>query len=222
MKKVALLEFNKNFNVGNFLVTNDKFCLIGENINKIKKNKIEKVLNVPLINMRILNSNFIGIFIFLDNKNLIVSENIFEKEIKDLKKICKKFDVNLNLIKDNENCFGNTICISKNFFILSKLHKKNKRFSELSKKLKKKIIFLEDENFNLAGSLLKVNELGKIFSSQELDKKDLKKIEKDVLEIGTINKGSPFISSGVIGNKYGIVIGSNSTTIEIQNIVDNL
>ena len=39
---------------------------------------------------------------------------------------------------------------------------------------------------------------------------------------GTVNSGNNFISSGVVGNCNGLILGSACSTVEIQNIVESL
>ena len=81
-------------------------------------------------------------------------------------------------------------------------------------------MLLENINEYVGGVCRFVN--SKLYISQELDEKVLEKLEKYASGAGTINGGSDFIASGLIGNKNGLLIGANSSTIEIQSAVETL
>jgi translation initiation factor 6 (eIF-6) len=80
---------------------------------------------------------------------------------------------------------------------------------------------LDNKEYSSAGGVLKFLN-GKYFVSQELSEENIDNILSKVAGIGTVNSGNNFIASGIAGNINGILIGSASTTVEIQNIAESL
>jgi translation initiation factor 6 (eIF-6) len=217
-KKVALLEIDNNSNIGLFSVINDKFAIFGNTVKKEILDKISKIIKVPIFQTTILNSDLIGVFLSLNNEFLLYPKGILEQEKLELLKISKKFEMKLIEVDDLVNTLGNSICIGKKEIILSnEFHKKTIKL--LEKKSEKKLIIFQDKNYHLTGSLLRFFNKS-YFVGQETSEEDIKLFEKKIKCLGTVNKGSSFISSGILINKYGLLLGSNCSTIEIQNITD--
>lgn len=218
-KKISLMEFEGNPNIGIYMFANDKFCLIGLDIAKEKQKEIEKCLNVPVYKTTILNTQLIGIFACGNNDFLIVPQT-YTNEEKNLKEICEKHKTKLIIAKEILNTFGNNICMSQNKIITNDKYS-NSFLEQLQKETKYKIIKIQNPNFDAIGSTFKFLN-NKFFISQEYTKEQIKTISKEIGGIGTINKGNYFIASGIIGNIYGLIIGTQSSTVEIQNIVESL
>ena len=213
------MEFNGNPNIGIYMFANDKLCLVGQKITEKKQKEIEQVLNVPVYQISILGTELVGIFI-AGNNNFILIPQIFEKEKKELEKICKKHNVKLIEITDIQNTFGNNICFgNKNILVNGNYSKEF--IQKLKKETQLKTTTIKSKIFESVGSTaIYLND--KYFLSQEYEEKDVKNILEEIAGTGTINQGSNYISSGIIGNSFGVIIGSYSSTIEIQNIVESL
>lgn len=218
-KNVALMELETNPNIGIYMFANDKFCLIGKDINEKKKKEIENVLEVPVHKVSILNTDLVGIFVCGNNDFILVPE-IFENEKEELEKICKKYEVKLIEFKERLNTFGNNICIGDKEVLISSEYG-DKFEKTLKKETNINTVKIVSENFKAIGSVCKFLN-NKYFVSQEFTEDELKKILKKISGIGTVNSGSHYISSGVVGNCNGVLIGSMSSTVEIQNIVEGL
>lgn len=217
--KVALMEFEGNGNIGLFFFVNDKFAILGKTVDDAKKKQIEDVLQVPVYTLQILGTDLSGVFLAGNNEILLVPE-LYNHEMKKIEEICSTHEMKLVLIKDNLNTLGNNICVGDEEIIVN--HNYSKGFITVLKKLtNKKIIKLEHEEFASAGAVC-VYTKGKYYVSQELDEKIVKEFIDKIGGVGSINSGSPFISSGLVANKNGILIGSLSSTIEIQEVVENL
>ena len=216
--KTKLFNIENNSNIGIFLLANDKFCL-GNNLSQKEIRDVEDTLGVSYFNTTILNSNFLGIYAYLDNDFLITSKSILENEKEVLKKICLDFDVKLILVDDKLNAIGNLICIGDDeFFCSDNFSKKTIKF--LENEIGKKSINLKNYKFENAGSILKFFKANYL-ASFELDENSLKDI-LDKTKFTSVNKGSPFISNGFVCNVNGVLISDQNSTIEVQNILDFL
>lgn len=218
-KNISLMDFNGNPNIGIYMYVNDKFCLIGQQVNEEKKKEIEKTFKVPVYNITIINSELIGIFLAGNNEFLLCPEVFKEEEIL-IKEICEKHNVKLINIHEIKNTFGNNICFGEEEILINGNYEKE-FVDKIKKETKLKIIEIKSKTYEAIGSTaIFLN--GKYFFSQDYEKIEIKKIMDKIAGIGTINSGLSYISSGIVGNSNGVIIGSQSTTIEIQNIVETL
>lgn len=218
-KNVNLMDFDGNPNIGIYMFVNDKFCLVGHPINDTKKKEIEKNFNVPVYNTTVLGTELIGLFIAGNNELLIVP-SMYDYEKKVLEEICKNHDVKLITVKDLQNTYGSNICVGKDKVLINFEYPEEFE-AEIKKHTKYKIIRIDNEKFKSIGATCRyIN--NKYFFSQEYEEAQVKPILKEIGGVGTINQGNYYIASGVVGNSSGIIIGSMSSTIEIQNIVESL
>lgn len=126
----------------------------------------------------------------------------------------------LHVINEKMNTFGNNLCISDKLIVANPKYPKS-FYNTLEKKTGLKAFKLENKEFESAGAVCKYVS-GKFFVSQELSEEEVDKFINDIGGVGTVNSGSNYVSSGIVGNKNGLLIGSTSSTIEIQNIVESL
>lgn len=218
-KKVSLIELENNPNVGLYVFANDKFCIVGKEIDEKKRKDIENILNVPIYSATILGTDLVGVFIS-GNNDFILIPNAYEHEIEMFEKICKDHDVKLNIIDEKMNTFGNNLCISDKLIVANPKYPKA-FFDKLKKKTRLEVFKLENKEFESAGAVCRFV-AGKYFVSQQLSEEEVDKFINEIGGIGTVNSGSNYVSSGIVGNKNGLLIGSASSTIEIQNIVESL
>lgn len=218
-KNVVLMEFESNPNIGIYMFANDKFCLVGKSITDSKKKEIEKILEVPVYKISILETELVGIFVTGDNDFLIIP-NIEDKERQILDDICSKHDMKLVICNHRLNTIGNNICLGDKVILVNPDYP-DSVVKELSKSTKYKVHKIDSVEFKAIGSVC-VFANNKFFVSQEFEEAELKVILKQIGGVGTINSGSNFIASGVVCNSNGLILGSGSSTIEIQNVVESL
>lgn len=218
-KKVNLMEFDSNPNIGLYMFACDKFAIIGVDANKEKMAAIEDVLKVPVYKTTVLSTELIGIFV-AGNEDFLVVPDMYDYEMKVFKEIAEKHDVKL-LVKDYKlNTLGNNLCFGNKTILIN--HQYPKGFGlELEKETGYKVIELKVPEYENAGAIATFKN-GKYFMAQQVTEENVKEIVDQIGGIGTINSGSNFISSGIVGNSFGVLIGSLSTTVEIQNIVEGL
>lgn len=220
--KVSLLELENNPQIGMYLVATDNFVLCGKkNLTNEQKQSIEQILNVPLIEFSCFNTELIGVFIQIDRveKQIFIPEDLYEEEMAILKEIVQKYQYTLIIIDSVNNALGNLISSTKNHIIISHELKSNKEYIE--KNTSKSTYILHNQNLHQAGTLIySVKNLA--LASSGLGDEELEDLENEIENISTINSGSIYISSGIVANSYGILIGSLSSSVEIQTILESL
>ncbi len=220
-KRISMMDFEGNPNIGIYMFANNKFCLIGPEISEKKQKEIEKTLGVPVYNLTVLGTELIGIFVNGNDEYLFIPQ-MYDYELKEFDKIAKRHNIKIITLSDIQNTYGNNICIGDEEMLINPNY--SKRFENEIKTQtnnKFKIIRIKNTNFNSIGSTcIFLN--NHYFLSQEYQENEVKEILDKIAGLGTVNSGSNYMSSGVVGNKYGIILGSMCSTIEIQNIVENL
>lgn len=213
------MEFESNPNIGLYMFVNDKFAIIGKQVSETKKKEIEEVLQVPIYVTTILSTDLVGIFA-AGNNDFLVLPDLYDYELKVFEEICEKHDVKLIKLENKLNTFGNNLCFGNKTILINHIYPKDFK-DELAKQTKYKIVELKNPEFENAGAIA-VYKNDKYFISQEISEEEAKEIASEVGAVGTINAGSNFVASGIVGNSNGILIGSMSTSIEIQNVVEGL
>ncbi|RLE39589.1 translation initiation factor IF-6 [Candidatus Woesearchaeota archaeon] len=214
MAHVLKTSFQGNPNIGLYAYTTDKYCLLGYNMPKAEQNKIKKILDVPIHKLSLCGTNMLGVFA-VGNKNcLLLPEIVFEEELKTLEKLKIKYKI----IKTHLTALGNNIlCNNKGCVV-------NPEFSDIAIKEIKEALKVPVKRgtiaeLNIVGSLAVLRK-NHCLTHPEILKQEQKKIERLLnvsVDTGTINFGVPFVSSGIIVNSNGFIIGAASTGIEIQN-----
>ena len=218
-KKVVLMEFEGNPNIGLYMFVNDRFCILGRDVSEEKRKEIERVFDVPVYKTTILGTELIGVFAAGNNDLLIVPE-LYEYEKIKLEEICKKHEVQLLVIKNWQNTYGNNICVGNDEILVNSEYSAG-FVKELKTKSKLEVYTVNNFEYKNVGAVIK--SVGdKFYVSQALSEKDVKSVVKKVVSAGTVNSGSNFVSSGIVANKNGLILGSMSSNVEIQDVVESL
>lgn len=218
-KNVILMEFEQNPNIGLYMFVNDKFCLVGKEISESKKKEIEKTLGVKVYHSTIVGTDLLGVFI-TGNNDIMMIPDVYDYEMEFYEKLAKDHDMKLLVVKDKLNTLGNNIAVGDKEILINP-HYEKKVLDKIKKDTGYEVIKVDHEEYHSIGSLV-VYMNGKYFVSQEFEEKQLKKILDKIGGVGTVNSGSNYIASGIVGNENGVILGSVCTTIEIQNIVEAL
>ena len=220
--KVSLLELENNSQIGMYFLATDHFVLCGKrNLTLEQKNSIEKILQVPLIEFSCYNTELVGVFMQVDrdSQKIYVPFDIYDEELVQLQKHCTKHNYEIVQIHSTQNALGNLLAFTSKYAIISYELKKN--VSEIEKASSKESFILEDNNLHQAGALL-YSVKDKTIASSGLRDEDLEILEEEIENITTVNSGSLYISSGIVANSFGILIGSSTTSVEIQTILESL
>jgi len=219
-ENIALLEFDGNPNIGLYAFVNNKFCLVGETISEDKEKEIESVLQVPVYKVNVLDTPLVGVFLAGNDEYLLVPESLNDKEIDYIKSIAQEHDVEVITLSHKINTFGNNFCMGDRE-IIANADYGEKFLQYLADKTNCDIILLYGDDLVSAGALCYFSN-GGYFFSQELEEENFSQIPNKVKAGGSVNSGGIFVSSGIVGNDFGLLIGSASSTVEIQNITESL
>ena len=222
MVHVDKTNFKGDPNIGLYAVATDSFVLLGEKLNKKQTALLKEVLKVPIITSKIYGTPFAGIFCVANKNTLLVSDILFDEEFKSIKKQLKGI-VKVKKFKTVHNALGNTILTNDKHAIISddfSVVEVKKISAELNVKVKK----IKIAESNVPGAYGILTNKGGMFGSITSDPsiKELEKLLKLGIGIGTVSTGSSIVSSGVIANSNGFLVSSNSSGFEIGRLDESL
>jgi len=215
-KRILQSDFYGDPNVGMYAAVTDEFCLIG-NVQNVKA--VKEVLKVPVLRATVGGTDLVGIFVAANSNGVVVPHIITEREMKAL----KAHDLEVSVIKTKYTALGNMILCNDKGAVVSKLFNED-QVEEIEDCLDVPVEKATVAELPIVGSVGVTSNKGCLLHRDAFDD-EADKIEKVLhvkADIGTVNFGSPFVKSGVIVNSNGVVIGKNTSSPEIQRIVETL
>ncbi len=213
------MGFEGDANIGLYMFANDKFCILGKQISESKKKEIEEVLKVPVYNATVIGTELIGVFISGNNDYVLIPD-MYDYEMEIFEKITTKHNTKLIHISNTLNTYGNSICFGNKKILLNSKYSHDFK-EKLEKKTEHKCIIIEVEDHENIGALC-IYKNSRYFLSSQITEENAKEIASQVSGVGTVNSGSNYVSSGIVSNSKGLILGLACSTIEIQNITESL
>jgi len=210
------LDFAGDPNIGLYSFSTESHCFIPKLKNRIEKT-IRETLGVKTIKTTIAGINILGIFAAGNSNGIILSNLARKTEIENLKR-----HANIYVLEGRYTAVGNIILANDKGCIIS--DKIKKYAGEISDFLGVKTVAHNIGKLDIVGSLSIATNKG-CAVSKFTTPKDMEILEKTLsLKTGyaTINFGSNFVKSGVIANSNGALIGTRTTSPEMQNIAEIL
>lgn len=218
MAHLSLGDYKGDANIGLFGVATDKFVLLpDESIDA-------EVLNVPSIFGTVCGTKLLGIFCVGNSNALLVPQNIMDKEFENIEEQIKKIDSKISVVRldTKHNVLGNLIIANDSGAVISPVLEDKKE--EISKLLKVPVVVSNIMDFEIVGSVCVTTNKGFLLNiyAEETDYKFVKKALKVDGDIGSVNLGGPFVSSGILANSNGVIVGKNTTGPETARIDEAL
>jgi len=217
--KILKIGFGKNPNIGLYVFASTKFCLVPKTIRDNDLKQIEDTLGVKAYKVSIAGTELLGVFCSGNSSVLMVPEIAFESEIRDIEKICKENGVRLYVLESEKTALGNLVKANDKGIVLSSQFSKSEIDAIESVFALRSISLDVSESLTIGSGLVINNSKGIVHNN--MDDKDLESV-KNVLGIqairGTINFGQAYVSSGLVMNDYGFIVGDLSSGVEIMDV----
>ncbi len=212
--------FGKN-SVGVYLTVNNAYGLYPSILLKPFVEKIKSVFKEPFYPFSINNSNLIGVYTASNKNGIIVPHIIREDELHQLKKYSEKLnnDYQIGVLRSKDNAFGNLILCNDKGAIISSFLKDYKE--QIEDTLKVETVVYEFVNNNLPGSISLTNNKGCLVHPLATDEEieiisEILKVEE--IDVSTVNRGIPYLSSGAIVNDQSGIFGNACTGPEMMRL----
>src|SRR3989344_5453602 len=118
------INIHNNPNIGLYGIATDKYCLLGTHIPHELVQQMERILNVPVHQIKIYRTDLVGAFCAANDNCLIVPDIIFAEE----KLALDKLGINYKIIKTPLTALGNNVLANNNCALV------NPEFSAVVKK----------------------------------------------------------------------------------------
>ncbi len=205
-------------NIGVYIFTNNKYTIVPKGVEKEVKDAISEILNTEIIEAEISRSFIIGIYITGNDNGILLPKTTTTDELKILKENLK--DCRIEVLNSRVTALGNTILTNNNGAVIYP------EFTNAEEKIIKETLGVDEIKKTRIAQMITVGSVGVVtnkgglvhINASEEELKELEKLFKVKIDIGTVNFGSVFIRSGLIANDKGALVGSSTTGPEILRI----
>jgi len=205
--------------LGLFGFSTDEYCLVSDRLSKNNINKIEESLGVGTIPTRIFSFSLVGIMGAGHSKGVLMPYLSEESEIK----VIKKSVENVQVVPDKFTALGNLVVANDKGAIISDV------FSEKTRELVEDCLGVKTVQRDIAGSsevgaLCLATNKGFVVTPDSSDK-EMKELEKIFGVKGgraSANFGSKVVGCCMMANSNGLVIGDETTPIELDYVNEAL
>lgn len=214
-------DFFGNPNVGLFCFATNTYGLVSSTLMEADIKELSDVLNIDLVETTISGTSLVGVFCAGNDKLLFLPNVINPTEIAHIKKELKSKDVEVIILDTMYTALNNNmVCIDDVCFVNPDLE------DTVIKTLEEyfsKVIKITIASLNNIGAMMSHNSKGLVINNHIKDDElnvilNNSKFDEKTMVLSTINNGNTFISSGIIVNDFGLVVGDSSTGVEITEL----
>ncbi len=204
--------------IGMFMRTSDEITLVPANTPESLLSSIQTTLKTDIDKVTIYNSSLIGLFSVFNKNGIVLPDVTYSDEYEVLS---NRFD---NVITvSGHTAVGNLVAVNDNYAVVSPVISKDV-VEQLKQRLDVDVIQMRLAGLDVVGSLLYLTNKGFLLSSLASDE-EMHELS-DALGIDgvrtTINYGNPMVSSGLIANDNGAIVGSETTPFEMGRVDEAL
>ncbi|MFX1391524.1 MAG: translation initiation factor IF-6 [Promethearchaeota archaeon] len=208
--------------IGVYFTANNSYILYPPTLLKSLLKKFKNVFNIPFYPLTVNNSNLLGVYLASNKYGVIVPNIIRDDELDKLKSYIKESS-QIGVLKSRDNAFGNLILCNDKGAIISSFLKNQKK--EIEDILNVEVIIYEFAEYYLPGSISLANNNGclvhPLSNDSEIEKiSSILKVEE--VDVSTINRGVPYLSSGALINDESGIFGMDSTGPELMRLTSVL
>jgi translation initiation factor 6 len=204
--------------IGVFLTANNSYILYPPTLLNQLLKKFKNIFEEPFYPITINNSNLLGVYSVSNKYGIIVPHIIREDELTKLRSFVNE-STQIGILKSTDNAFGNLILCNDKGAIISSFLKNHK--TEIEDILNVETVIYEFADYYLPGSISLVNNYGCLVHPLSTDDEidyicSVLKVEE--VDVSTINRGVPYLSSGAIVNDKSGIFGMDSTGPELMRL----
>ncbi|MBL7001312.1 MAG: translation initiation factor IF-6 [Nitrosopumilus sp.] len=201
-------------NLGVYIRVNDSIALVPMGYAKTKAEKLAKYLDADILYTSVANTRLIGALSVMNNKGILLPKTAYQNEYDLLK---KETDLEVGVLDSKLTALGNVICANDKGAVASPWLS-DSDCQTIKDVLGVEVIQKKIAGFNQTGVVLVANNTGAVIHP-EADEEDMKTFSNLLgvkVEQSSINNGIPYVSSGILANNHGIVVGSLTSGSEIM------
>lgn len=210
---VHLFEVYRSANIGIFLKTNEKYCLVPRGMASTKTDKIGELLKSRIVQSSVASSRLLGPLAAMNSRGIIVSRLADDEEINDLQ---DQTGLNVARLESRFTSVGNLIATNDRGAVISDVFGEESA-RDVERTLEVPVKRMRIGSFIQVGAMIAATNSGALVHPVA-NEKEIALITSALgfePEPATINGGVPFISSGFVGNSKGILVGGLTRGAEL-------
>ena len=208
------LTVNGETFVGLMGLASDRYAVISPHF------KSDSVLGVPTVKAKACGTYLNGLFCAGNSNGILVTHMVQEQELLAMKSFMGALGVEVLQLQGLYTALGNLIaCNDRGALVSSSI----RDYGSIEDALGVEVVSGDVRGHLEVGSYIAATNRG--FLAHPCAEAQLDKI-KDALKVGgmvgTVNRGVPYVRTGLIANSNGYITGGDTTGIEMQRIEDAL
>jgi len=208
-----LFDLFGNASIGVYSLVNDKIAIIPPQVPETKRQKVEEWLKVKVVATTVGKSLVVGALACSNSNGVVLSSFATEEEVKAIKSIA---DINVTVMDTKRTAYGNMV-LANDKGAVAHPGMERENMNKIEETLGVEVVPTKIAGLPYVGSLATATNKGVL--AHPLLKEEERKVLNDVLkvpvDVGTINCGIPYVSTGLIGNSTGALVGLLTTGPEM-------
>lgn len=211
---IFLLSLFGSASIGVYSLVTDKIAVIPPQAPETKADKVEEWLGVRAAKTTIGGSVVVGALVCANSNGLVLPHYVREEELEIIKTVSD--DANVTVMETKRTAYGNMV-LTNDYGAVVDPRLKPGTIEKISDTLGVEVVLGEIAGLPYVGSLALATNKGVLTHPmvKEEEQRLLKEVLKVPVDIGTINCGIPYVSTGLIGNSDSVVAGFLTTGPEM-------
>jgi translation initiation factor 6 len=208
-----LFDVFGNASIGVYLLVNDRIAIVPPHISEYKRQNVEKWLKVKVVATTVGKSLVTGALACSNSNGVILPPFASDEEVEAIQ---SAVDINVTVMDTKKTAYGNMVLANDKGAVADPRLKK-RVVNKIEEVLGVEVVHNEIAGLPYVGSLATATNKGVL--AHPMLKEEEREVLEDVLkvpvDVGTINCGIPYVSTGLLGNSYGAVAGFLTTGPEM-------
>ncbi len=213
---IARTNFEGDSNVGAYGIATDSFVFTSSNMSEKALDTIEKAFNLPLVQSTIATLDVVGLVSVATSNGILIPYTTTDDELAQIKAAS---EVNVAWIDNKMTALGNIIIANDNGALCHPDFDFNAR-KQISDTLGVEVVSGSIAKLPIVGANTVATNKGAIVhplaTAGEIEL--LAQLLKVHVAVGTVNRGSPYTSLGVLANVDGMIAGTDTTGVELAHV----
>jgi translation initiation factor 6 len=213
---IARTDFEGDSNVGAFGIATDRFIFVSPKMSEKSLDALERTFNLPLIQTTVASLDAVGLVAVANSNGILVPHTIYDEELAQLK---ASAEVTVDYLDDKMTALGNIIVANDNGALCHPDFDAKAR-RKIGDVLGVEVVPGTLAKLPIVGANTIATNQGAVVHPMVTDAEIelLSQLLKVHVEVGTVNRGSPYTSLGVIANVDGMIAGTDTTGVELAHI----
>jgi len=208
-----LFDVFGNASIGVYALVNDRIAVIPPQVPESKRQKVEDWLKVKVVATTVGKSLVTGALACSNSNGIILPPFAQEDEIEAIKSAS---DLNVTVMDTKKTAYGNMVLANDKGAVADPRLEQG-TVNKIADTLGVEVVTGEIAGLPYVGSLAAATNKGVLAHPllKDVERKVLEDVLKVPVDVGTVNCGVPYVSTGLLGNSRGAMVGLLTTGPEM-------